>query len=487
MRCPIYSEAVNFSIAVFLAYIFPDTLLPVSLYAGVVTLSAIVFGSSVGRLVDRSARLKAVRSFLVVQKLTIAVSAFALFVTSQWLRISQISTYLGFVVVCLCGVVQRLANMGMMIAVEKDWVVVLSRGRQHFLTRLNTHLRRIDLTCKVAAPLLVSAFSIKLSTPVVMLIVAAMSMCTIPIEWAIFTRVYRRTPALAIAKQPHNSPETAAPNVMSIREDSSSELPMRQSDPPSTESGRPCRVVSIWFKHSIESPVIQHIRDWRHFVHHEVFLSSLAIAQIYFTVLSFGPVMITFLLLQGYSSTLLAVMRFVAVFAGLSSTFAMPKMVGKIGLIRTGLWAIWTEFIFLIPVAVSFWIMDDKSIAGILLFTGAIASRLGLWTFDLAQTQIMQERVDITESGLINGMQTSLQNAFDFCAALSTIIWSDPSDFYIPACLSVAAVLSAAVTFSVYAARDRGHLFHFEKLIAWGLPIQVSRSRNRSVGNDTSA
>lgn len=225
-----------------------------------------------------------------------------------------------------------------------------------------------------------------------MLIVAAMSVSTIPIEWTFIKKVYRRTPALKVPKQPGNSTETRTPVVLSSREDGVTDHPVEQLDPSYPESSSHRESVSSWLNHSIKSPVTQHIRDWQQFVHHQVFLSSLAIALVYFTVLAFGPVMITFLLLQGHSPAFLAAVRFLAVFAGLSSTFAMPKMVGKIGLIRTGLWAIWSEFIFLIPVVASFWMMSDKTVDGVLLFTGTIASRFGLWVFDLAQTQIMQER-----------------------------------------------------------------------------------------------
>ncbi|TPX57326.1 hypothetical protein PhCBS80983_g03908 [Powellomyces hirtus] len=475
-------RADEWATAIFLAYIFPHSLLQVSLYTLIVTLSAILFSGTVGGIVDRSRRLVGIRVFLIIQKAAIATSAFLLFVTSEWLRAHDAWTYIGFSGVCSTGILLRLANIGTTISVEKDWVVVLAAGKSDFLTSLNTHLRRIDLTCKVAAPLAVSLIGISLSTPVVMLVVAAMSLITIPIEWMFMSAVYRRHPALAVSKERHDldlSNDSLATSDRAPIGDRESPLSPTQSP-----GGPDQRRSALHLPAYIVQKLRKDCRNWQKFFHHEVFLSSLAVAQLYMTVLAFGPVMITYLILQGYSATFLAGMRFLAVFAGLASTFAIPRMVRKIGLVRTGLWAVWCQFASLVPAAAAFWVMEDKVTAGILLFSGTILSRFGLWMFDLAQTQIMQERVDIAESGLINGMQSSLQNVFDLGASAATIIWSNPSDFYIPACLSVGLVFSSALTFTVYALKNRGHLFHFDKLAKWDVHKIMERGRNRFVTSE---
>jgi hypothetical protein len=55
------SRVFEFGAVLYLANIFPTTLLPMSIYAMVRGVSAIVFSSSIGNYIDRSERLSVVR------------------------------------------------------------------------------------------------------------------------------------------------------------------------------------------------------------------------------------------------------------------------------------------------------------------------------------------------------------------------------------------------------------------------------------------
>lgn len=48
--------------------------------------------------------------------------------------------------------VTNLANTGLTVAVERDWVTAISQGQSRHLTMLNTYMRRIDLFSKLVAP-----------------------------------------------------------------------------------------------------------------------------------------------------------------------------------------------------------------------------------------------------------------------------------------------------------------------------------------------
>ncbi|KAJ3011856.1 hypothetical protein HKX48_006617 [Thoreauomyces humboldtii] len=482
-------RADEWAVAVFLAYIFPGTLLPVSLHAFVVTLAAILLSSRIGRIVDKTPRLRAVREFLILQKIMIAASALALFVASESPG-TETWTYSALTCVCTSGVVLKLSNIGTTISVEKDWVVVLGKGSSAFLTEMNSHLRRIDLSCKVVAPLFVSLLTVKLPIPYVMIAVAAVSVLTIPVEWGCMSIVFDRTPLLAEPK--HGATPSDSSNALEAVEVAShSDMPASVPQTAISDNTRlatqahSTSTSSTRFGSRLVSQTMHSFGAWRRFAHHKVFLSSLAISQLYFTVLSFGPVMISYLLLQGYTSAFLAGMRAVAVIAGLAATFAMPRTVRKIGLVRTGLWAVWSQAISVLPAAVSFWMPRDSHVlAAVMLFGGTISSRFGLWSFDLVQTQMMQEMVDAAESGAISGRQSSMQNFFDLLASAATIIWSSPDSFWIPATISVGAVISAAVTFSVSSFLHRGHLFHYEKLLRWDVQNAWTRRRRRHLDNE---
>ena len=61
----------------------------------------------------------------------------------------------------------------------------------------------------------------------------------------------------------------------------------------------------------------------------------------------------------------------------------------------------------------AFYINDGAGITStVLLFLGMALSRVGLWSFDLAETQIIQEGAPNDRAGLISGFQYSLCNVF---------------------------------------------------------------------------
>jgi iron-regulated transporter 1 len=105
-----------------------------------------------------------------------------------------------------------------------------------------------------------------------------------------------------------------------------------------------------------------------------------------------------------------------------------------------------------------------QSVWSIVLFlVGVNISRFGLWTFDLAQTQLIQESTD-EEIGTLTGIQMSMQSMFDLLAYGSTVIWSSPDQFWLPSVISLGAVFFAAILYVTYMKKKRGHLIHWEKL-----------------------
>src|SRR6266536_752277 len=82
------------------------------------------------------------------------------------------------------------------------------------------------------------------------------------------------------------------------------------------------------------------LKDLSFYLHHRAFLPSFAGALLYFTVLSFGGQMITFLLSAGYSSIHIGIARTVSVAFEISATWIAPVVMARIGPIRTRLWFI---------------------------------------------------------------------------------------------------------------------------------------------------
>jgi hypothetical protein len=92
----------------------------------------------------------------------------------------------------------------------------------------------------------------------------------------------------------------------------------------------------------------------------------------------------------------------------------------------------------------------------VILFVFLCLSRFGLWSFDLCETQLMQESVAPAEAGVLNGAQESLVNVFGIVGFLLTMIFSDPRLFAAPAWISFVAVITAAVCYTTYASNVLG-------------------------------
>ena len=133
----------------------------------------------------------------------------------------------------------------------------------------------------------------------------------------------------------------------------------------------------------------------------------------------------------------------------------MPYISSKIGVVRTGLWALWLEF---------FTLNISHLINFIMIFGGMSLSRIGLWMFDLSETIILQNQVDPKKIGSISGWQHSLCNFFDLLQFILTMIISDPNKFFIPSFVSLLSVLASSIIYTYYVYKQRGHLLHIKIL-----------------------
>ncbi|XP_022087124.1 solute carrier family 40 member 1-like [Acanthaster planci] len=103
-------------------------------------------------------------------------------------------------------------------------------------------------------------------------------------------------------------------------------------------------------------------------------------------------------------------------------------------------------------------------LSAVLFFTGMVTSRIGLWMFDLVTTQLIQENVHEDERGVFNGVQRSLECSMDMLHFILVIILPAPETFGYLIILSFIFICIGAIFYCVFSFKDRGHLFHPEKL-----------------------
>lgn len=151
------ARTFEFGAVVFLATVFPGTLFYASCYALFRSLTAFLLSSAVGSQVDSKERLAVVRLSIVWQRVSVAASCGLLLLLLRWR--TKTDGWMTIVLFAACVVlagVEKLAFVGNTVAVERDWVVVVAEDLGLPREDLNSKMRRIDLVCKLVAPLGVS-------------------------------------------------------------------------------------------------------------------------------------------------------------------------------------------------------------------------------------------------------------------------------------------------------------------------------------------
>ena len=359
------SRVFEFGAVLFLARIFPGTLLPSSIYALVRAASAICFAPLVGRYVDQGDRLKVARLSIVGQRMAVILSClgfWALFTGFPGFP-SLRPLLIASLAVLAC--VEKLCSIMNLIAIERDWVVIIAENSHYELEVLNSQMRRIDLICKLVGPLAIALVDVY-STITAIIAVLGMNAFSVPIEYFAIATVYRKISALQ-----------ARPDVSNNIDVSSSAMP---------------EVPGAWRLGSLCVTQIKSIyHGFANYGRHQIFLPSIALCLLYFTVLSFSGQMVTYLLSVGLSSAQVGVLRTLSTAIELSATWLAPIAMNRVGPLRGGLWFINWQMSCLVGAIAFFWVERTPSVAALALVTGVIFSRLGLWGFDLCVQITIQE------------------------------------------------------------------------------------------------
>jgi iron-regulated transporter 1 len=323
-------------------------LLQASVYGLTTTLAALFLSNRIGNWINILSRLNTYKVTLFIQKASIVISA----ILFHYLDSSEGAQNVLYAFIIVLGCTLKLSFIGNSIAIEKDWAMIISDG--HLEQPLST-MRRIDLVCKTLSPIFIG-YLLSASSLVITLVICAWTAVSTIAEYILVSQLYLNVPGLGV-RSPHN--------------------------PTSSATGEEEASVPI---------------SIREYVQHRTFLATLALGMLYMNVLSFGGTMTAYLVLIGYNSGLLGIMKAVAGIMGVAGTYIMPLLAKRLGNIRTGLWSIWQLALTLALVVVA---LTNK-------LDYMAASRLGLWMFDIAENLILQEYTAPIHITSITGWQYSL-------------------------------------------------------------------------------
>ncbi|TVY26526.1 Solute carrier family 40 member [Lachnellula hyalina] len=492
---------------IFTAATYPDTLIASSIRGIVRTLASICFASIVGRWVDHAPhRLKTLSSTISVNRISV-ISASALWffmvrsrsATQGSLQSTSSITQAMFGLILFLEVLESLSASGNMLSMERDFVVTAADpdGQSYDLTHLNSVMRRIDLICKLIAPILISVIVSATSVQIGVFVVGAMSTASWVVELLCAKRVWDLNPRLRVLK----TIEIGVSNTVS------------PSLPPSSS------------RHKISQALRRYGQDFENYFSSEVWIPSMSLSFLHISVLTYSATFMTFLLNAGFSLDLITIARAAGSVVEISSTVVTPigihylsktKGRGRIrgvvtranedsedsgvgllerfpeqqtatetGLERLGLWGISWQLLNLVPVVFALWSLSpdttttttlsaivsrilgpiaSQPLLAFTLFFFLSISRLGLWIFDLTTQQLTQTMNPTSQRSSFTGVEYSFVSLFGLAQHIVAIVLHRPEQFKWIALMSLGATAISTVAHAGWVWKMRGHLVHWDRI-----------------------
>jgi iron-regulated transporter 1 len=361
--------------------------------------------------------------------------------------------------------------------VQKDWIVVLSAGDRQWLADMNSAMTQIDLASKSLAPALAGIlFDVMSYGGAAVLMMFLNAAVTVAFFWFL-SCIYRDFPALwsrntggggsGEGGKGQGQGQGQGQEVES-GEAASSSIEMTETGAGAGAETETDRLLSIQVPAQQEVCIEESPSTMssgsesgaggaggsRLGGRAAEFLSSGCVATmvsysaLYFTVLSFGSLMTVYLKGAGMSVSWIGTLRGIGALTGFLGAFVFPAVQRRLGLVATGVYAIWYQ-LFFVSLAASSLYWASPLAATFVISVAVLLSRTGLWMFDLAATQIAQLRIPEHSRGRVNGQWRSLTAFFDTLTYVVAILFCSPDSFVVLCSLSAVSVAFAATFFTV--------------------------------------
>uniref|UniRef100_A0A672ZMK3 Solute carrier family 40 member n=1 Tax=Sphaeramia orbicularis TaxID=375764 RepID=A0A672ZMK3_9TELE len=462
----------HFAISVFLIELYGRNLLLTAVFGLVVAGSVLLLGALIGDWVDRNPRNKVAHASLFIQNISVTVCSIVLMLVFSYKHwIEQIwdgwLTVVCYTVVIILADVANLASTALTIAIQRDWIVVITGYNRGHLAGMNATMRRIDQVTNILAPLAVGQVMTLASNVVGCGFILGWNLVSLIVEFFFLSRVYRIVPALSV-KPPVVEEDQAYLQRVERRGSAGMQRLFTTS----------LFILILGKIHALKSHHNCTCKDgWRAYYRQPVFLAGMGLAFLYTTVLGFDCITTGYAYTQGISGSLLSLLMGVSAITGLMGTVMFTRLRKTYGLVNTGiissclhlgclLLCVSSVFAPGSPMDLSLlmpYITSNSSselggmaapesyISIILLFLGVITARIGLWSFDLTVTQLLQENICESERGVVNGVQSSMNYLMDLLHFIMVISAPQPQHFGILVIISVLFITTGHTMYFMYA------------------------------------
>ena len=417
------NRAWEFSAGLALLDLAPGgTLAPVAALGLAEAAATFLAGPALGRFVDTTPRARAARTLIALQSVATLTSAGAVLAARALATARPAAAAGAALAAALAAAAAAVGAAGATLSVEREWPPALAAGGGSALALLNARMRQVDLTCLILAPGVAGALMASPAGPAAAVAaVAALSAAVWAPQFAL----------LAAAR-------AAAPSLRDDEDAKAAAAAARAAASSSSSSPRPSASAFTLWRTAPSFP------------------AAAALALLYTTVLSFGPLATAYLATRGLPPPELAAWRGAGALAGLAATAAYPWARARVGLDAAGAAGLAAQWSALAAgVAAAFWIAPASPAGARVLAASLALSRFGLWAFDQAAGQSLQERVPRESLGAVNGVQASLQAAGGALSFAAGLALPNPATFGWLAGGSLACVGAAGAVFGAGTACQR--------------------------------
>nr|XP_033800908.1 solute carrier family 40 member 1-like [Geotrypetes seraphini] len=425
-----------------------------------------------------------------------------------------------YILVITIANIANLASTAMSITIQRDWIIVVAGEDRSRLADMNATVRRIDQLTNILAPMAVGQIMTFGSPVIGCGFIAGWNLLSMCVEYLLLWKVYQKTPALAFkAGQKVEEQELKELNMQKDLESylNNKDKPAEASQLMSEKS---LAMAEVQKEPSCCDHVAEPFRTfrdgWVAYYNQSVFLAGMGLAFLYMTVLGFDCITTGYAYTQGLSGSVLSFLMGASAITGILGTVAFTWLRRKCGLVRTGFISGMAQLASLFLCVISVFMpgspldltvspfadisarlfereplptVSPHDVASVysttgmqnltngstsaasdieklsesvpiisvsLLFAGVIAARVGLWSFDLTVTQLIQENVIESERGVISGVQNSMNYLLDLLHFIMVILAPNPESFGLLVLISVLFVALGHMMYFRYAYRSLG-------------------------------
>lgn len=320
--------------------------------------------------------------------------------------------------------------------------IIEKMRQEQWLSQTNTTMTQIDLGCKVLAPAASGIFIecyeranqsdyLEAELAYAALIVGLLNMVSLYVEYTCSKKIYDLIPPLRVRRRVESAGVSVTAEVEKSGVDSG------KGHVSKDETAEQCFFclptgLSIYLRQPVT-------------------YAGIALALLYFNVLTFGGLMTAYLVSKGMDFDTIGIWRGVSCVIGICGTLYFHIFSKFRSLSVIGMRSLIFQFTCLLLSWCSLFV-NNRNLSFTMLIAGVCSSRMGLWAFDLTAKQLFQQYIPEDVRGVVGGVQSSLNALLGLGSFILGMIYSDPNQFGILMTVSFCNIGAATIFyfFGVY-------------------------------------